>query len=168
VCMAVCPCTDNLPPRNVTCLVIEAFKKVVTVSEGWTWMNEARNDTNARGKWGFTSSLPGSRLAFSVDTRRDGYQEEQAALPLLVHYLKSDRGMGIARAECVSGCLCEPLDIDAGLNAYHSQLLMAAIRVTNHDRCTVQLTLLNQTTSGVHRFTVGKQDESYVVNAFRT
>ncbi|GIL89726.1 hypothetical protein Vretimale_16617 [Volvox reticuliferus] len=142
----------NIPPPETECIASTRFKGLVKKAVGWGWVNEAK-DGNNRGKWGYVSTKPGSKLIFQVDTRRPGVAPSDQ-IPLLLHYLKSYRGMGIARAECRSGCACEPLDIDAGLKAYHSQTIMIAIRVTQHEKCEMQLTLLNSTTNNGYKFKV--------------
>jgi len=76
-------------------------------------------------------------------------------------FLKSYERMGIVRATCVHDCDCESLDIDAHTHNKFSPLDLQYITTTPRAhqaadgrgwRCGIRVTVLNQTSSGQHKF----------------
>lgn len=81
-----------------------------------------------------------------------------AAAELLLTYLSSYEGMGVARVSCTLGCSCDSLTIDAHRGERTSQRF-ASVYVTEKlplrlhaERCVVDVRVDNATSSGAHKF----------------
>jgi hypothetical protein len=78
----------------------------------------------------------------------------QADMLVWIGYQKSHRMMGKARLHCISGCVCQDVIVDAWHSARVSHLAMAKLRVTQHKECRVGVEVLQQSSSGHHKFKV--------------
>lgn len=67
-------------------------------------MNEGK--PGGSPKWGFVSTLPGSRL--EVDMPLQGLVMRKNNFVVGLGFLMSYVHMGMAIAECVAGCTCQP------------------------------------------------------------
>eukprot|EP00798_Chlamydomonas_sp_ICE-L_P023363 gene23363-30624_t len=65
--------------------------------------------------------------------------------------------MGMATVNCVSGCTCEELLIDANTQDQSSQLRMQTHKVSQSEECEISLTVVEATNDplGGHKFKVG-------------
>ncbi|GFR42716.1 hypothetical protein Agub_g3640 [Astrephomene gubernaculifera] len=142
----------NTAPSSPMCLVGETFRSLVVESDGWEYLNEG---TAVKPKPGFVAKRPGSRLRLRLDTDRSGVgspAEEQVHVYL--HHLRSYEHMGKARISCVSGCACEEVVVDAHITQRVSQVYMARILVSQARECLMEVTVLDQTSSGENKFKV--------------
>ena len=79
-------------------------------------------------KWGFVATQPDAYLEFSVDTRAAAGPAAQQQRVVL-SYLASYQGMGVARVECVGGCECKAVEIDALWVEKASMLMTQELKV---------------------------------------
>ena len=71
----------------------------------------------------------------------------------MIHrYLASYNHMGTALVECVSGCTCASLEIQAHVETRHSIEEVAVLRPSEADQCVIRITNLNKTLSGENKF----------------
>ncbi|KXZ49521.1 hypothetical protein GPECTOR_21g747 [Gonium pectorale] len=107
-------------------------------AEGWRWTDEGR------GKWGWVALEAKRTLRIQVNTQLPGArgnssQAAAARIVLQVAYLQSYSGMGRARLSCVSGCGCEPLDVDAHSERRVSVTAVADVKVSQSPECVLAL-----------------------------
>lgn len=144
-----------------TCLVGPKLIDLTLSSVGWQWVNEG---TAFKPKWGFVSTQPGSVLLLQVDafsSRSDGDQDDSdrrnTSFPVLLQYLVSYTSMGQGNLECLGGCRCQPVRVDAHLTTGRgSWTRMSKLDVVWIERqpCNLRVTLMNNTSSGSHKFKV--------------
>lgn len=70
------------------------------------------------------------------------------------HGPKSYERMGKALFQCISGCTCNNLTIDAHHTLHGSFSVVHWVAVTPAEKCTVQAEILKETSSGAHKFKV--------------
>ncbi|KAG2493912.1 hypothetical protein HYH03_007848 [Edaphochlamys debaryana] len=142
----------NVPPDRTTCSVGDAFKPLVVLAEGFEYINEG---TAEKPKPGYVTTTPGSRLRIKVDTDRSGIgSDPNGIVNVYIHHLRSYQHMGCASIECVSGCLCIPIGVNAKSQETWSQVYLSRLSVTQSKECIVQVTVVNHTYSGEHKFKV--------------
>jgi hypothetical protein len=78
-------------------------------------------------KWGFVATQPDFYLEFSVDTRSAAGPATQQRV--MLSYLASYQGMGVARVECVGGCECKAVEIGALWVEKASMLMTQELKV---------------------------------------
>lgn len=108
------------------------------------------------------ATLPGALLEMGLDL--SGARQPS----VLLQYLRSYEGQGIARVSCAGGCSCGARDVDAHsaderTSTLEDVELPLTPRVTGgggaeaaHASCLLQLRLLNATSSGEHRFKLAR------------
>ena len=72
--------------------------------QGFDWINEGK--PGGTPKWGFIAFQPGSKL--EVDVPVDGLVLRKNNFVVGLGFLMSYAHMGMAMAECVTGCTCKP------------------------------------------------------------
>jgi hypothetical protein len=78
----------------------------------------------------------------------------QADMLVWIGYQRSHRMMGQARLHCISGCVCQDVVVDAWHEPRVSHMAMAKLRVTQHAECRIGVEILQQSSSGHHKFRV--------------
>ncbi|KXZ50405.1 hypothetical protein GPECTOR_16g578 [Gonium pectorale] len=142
----------NYAPTGAVCATGATFKEHVQEVQGWLWVNEGL--TEARQKWGYISDVPGSWLLINMSTLLPS-PGPGAPVQVLLTYLGSYEHMGMAIVECVWGCACSPVVVDAHLPGERvSQTYMVPINSTQSETCMMGVTVLNDTSSGEHKFKV--------------
>ncbi|KAF6266240.1 hypothetical protein COO60DRAFT_1632898 [Scenedesmus sp. NREL 46B-D3] len=145
----------NWEAKNLMCTYGEAFKPLVdtSASSGWLFINEGKRGA---AKWGYISSTPGSRgggTAAAAAEQDDGAGDEK--MNVMLAYLKSYEGMGMAKFECTAGCSCEPKpQVDALHALPQSTIYLVRLLVSQAARCEISVTLLQDSSSGQHKFKV--------------
>jgi hypothetical protein len=99
--------------------------------------------------------VPGATMRVTLDLHEAARTE--ASLEVLASY----EGMGIVRVECLGGCACIPLNIDAhrpenhaSTWTRHSLVLATSKEPRNARSCILQVSLLHATSSGGTRFSL--------------
>ncbi|KAG2425211.1 hypothetical protein HYH02_015038 [Chlamydomonas schloesseri] len=147
----------NMPPNASMCLLNDNFKNLVVAeaSTGFDYINEG---TAEKPKPGYIAKQPGAKLRLRLNTERSlvGHGPNTAAVKVQVffHHLRSYEHMGVAQFSCVSGCQCDPKEVDGHHTEKVSQLYMMFLEVTQHPQCEVEITVLPKTSSGEHKFKV--------------
>ncbi|KAG2493839.1 hypothetical protein HYH03_008056 [Edaphochlamys debaryana] len=133
----------NYAAAHSTCYVDNLLPTVVKQpTQGWVWTDEGR------GKWGWVAEAQGSTIQLKLDTRVPGQapadprDAKHSHILLGIAYLESYKAMGRARVACVSGCECQPLDIDSLALRKASLTNVNNIAVSQHEACVVSLTTL--------------------------
>lgn len=88
-------------------------------------------------------------LAGQPDAEADGKDEEAAKATdtqsqILIGHLASYEGMGRAKVQCISGCTCEANVLDGWWERHASLQVMHTIRVSEHPKCRVKVTVLEE------------------------
>ena len=104
---------------------------------------------------GVIALTPGATLHFDVEA---AVAQNRSSVTAHLSYLTSYQGMGMAILRCFGGCKCHDRVIDAHdiISDRDSvfQVAAVALNLRRHARCAMQLQLLNQTSSGGHKFKV--------------
>ena len=108
--------------------------------------------------WGSTALL---RLASPLPLAR---QQQPSRGTLSIVHLSSYSGMGIATVQCVRGCECATLEIDAHRGGRLDRLRrhVSIWQTIQHEvqlmarACMVAVVVLNRTSSGAHKFKIGE------------
>ena len=103
------------------------------------------------------ATTPGAHLVFEVNTTRTS-TPEQSTMSLLLAHLMSYTSMGRARVACESGCTCDAVDVDAHHSPHVSTVYLQALMPTQAPICHIGVTVLNETSSGGHKFKVGGRE----------
>ncbi|KAG1663229.1 hypothetical protein FOA52_004430 [Chlamydomonas sp. UWO 241] len=153
----------NWEETTETCMMDDELRQIVDEgqSAGWAFVNEG---TAEKPKTGYVTMTPDTRLVLVLNTRKvlgddvvfagaDASPEHDRAVSLMLSYLKSYSGHGIALVTCGPGCACTPSSID-GHNAQRtSTTFMKLVHVVAHDEaCTVTLAVGQTTNSKGHKF----------------
>lgn len=90
-----------------------------------------------------------SRLTLDAGTAGgSGNSSGGGQAQVLLAHLKSYAGMGRARVECRSGCTCEPSVLEGHWGVKASMQMIHKFRASQSARCTLRVTVLQQTGSG--------------------
>lgn len=151
----------------------ERFASVVTSSEGWAWVNEAKR--GHQDKWGYVANTTGAVLRLRVDTTsvlrptgpppsssldpgsgggdgtEGGSGAGAVANAVSISFLRSYENMGMARVACDAGCTCDPTVINGHWPVHHSELGIHTFRASQHQDCEISITILEETKSGGHK-----------------
>ncbi|EFJ52634.1 hypothetical protein VOLCADRAFT_85814 [Volvox carteri f. nagariensis] len=142
----------NTAPSSPMCLVGAAFRRLVVSSSGFTYVNEG---TAVKPKPGYVATEPGSRLQLAVNTDRSAVGSPAGEkVHVYVHHLRSYEHMGVAEVSCVSGCSCDPVEIDAHIKERVSQVYMSRLVVSQSRECVLEVKVTDKTSSGEHKFKV--------------
>lgn len=132
---------------------------VFNFSDGWVFVTEE----HGKKKHGWISSTPGSVLKMAVDVQNNVPHVRQT---IGLSYLKSYEHMGIAVLSCLEGCVCSDLILDGHENIHQQSVptmmefepkwpsAQLASNVTLMRLCVFQVSVLNRTSSGEHKFKV--------------
>ncbi|EFN58305.1 expressed protein [Chlorella variabilis] len=148
----------NLDHPTSVCAMQEDFQPVAKGMEGFEYKAERpKAPTFVEQKWGYRGSGTGAWVELEISTQQERAVEgaQKADAPTrhaTVHlgYLRSYVHMALARAECTSGCTCEPTYLD-GLWAQRSSLTQihsfeaSPAAVTQHPRCRIRVTIVPRT-----------------------
>lgn len=61
---------------------------------------------------------------------------------VVLGYLRSYQGMGLARVECRSGCSCTPTLVDGLWDDHTSLVQMHSFQASQHPRCRIRVTIV--------------------------
>jgi hypothetical protein len=142
------------------------LKEHVVANKGWNWVDEGSNTCGGCHKYGYATWDVGASITFAVNSAllSEADKKSNGTVKLAVSYLRSYSDMGVVRLECVSGCKCSPLDMDAKNVKPTSELHTQRTTISDHPRCLLKLTVLDKTSTGKHKFRVSslavhKQDK---------
>lgn len=154
---------DDLPPpvyennydiegRN-TCLLGSDLEKLAVNVNGWTWTDESRK------KWGWVGNSTGAVIEMKIPAiaAHHSFRQNKSQAPMVgvdIDFLASYDRMGVAQLDCVSGCHCPRMKIDASHENHYSMSDAITIAVTEDENCVLRFTITNETTSKVkgHKF----------------
>lgn len=105
-------------------------------------------------KWGLTATRPGARATLLVDTELGGLSGKLAAVQVHLLFLRSWHGMGRALLECSKGCKCEQTELDGHWDREATLTDLYTLQVSPHPQCRLRVTVLKETSSGEHMFSV--------------
>jgi len=130
----------------------------VTKSEGWELQIYYQGKRHKQIKPGWITNTPGALLQFKVNstfpeaTPAAGSSDGGGAVEVLLLYTVSYDGWGQARVSCISHCTCMEHILDAANKEKSSLHRHHRIEVTPHEQCTMQLEVLQSSSSGGHKF----------------
>ena len=103
-------------------------------------------------KPGWIGAEPGASMELKFSSQFSRTPAEAPAEVSLA-FLRSYENMGIARVECSFGCSCSPIEVNAH-DASHRVSVedTANVAVSQHPACRLRLKILNETTSGHHKW----------------
>jgi lysophospholipase L1-like esterase len=153
----------NWEEKTETCMLDDELRTIVDEgqSAGWAFVNEG---TAGSRKTGYVTTTPGTRLVLVLDTRKllgdgvvfagaDASPEHDRAISLMLSYLKSYSGHGIASVTCGPGCECKPSSIDGHHAQRTSTTFMKLVHVVAvESSCRVSLAVGQATNSTGHKF----------------
>ena len=134
-----------------SCFLWQDIINMTLSSAGWTWHTE-----KGRKKWGWQTEQAGAVLEILVPAALPFSEKTQRNVTVKVNYIRSFRHMGRASVTCVSGCQCDPIEIDALDKLMSTQTDAKPIQVTPSSECLLRITSLNATSDqdGGRRFKV--------------
>ncbi|EFJ52999.1 hypothetical protein VOLCADRAFT_85815 [Volvox carteri f. nagariensis] len=95
------------------------------------------------------------RLQLAVNTDRSAVGSPAGEkVHVYVHHLRSYEHMGVAEVSCISGCSCDPTEVDALIQEEVSQVYLVGLVVSQSTECVIEVLVLNRTSSGEHKFKV--------------
>eukprot|EP00798_Chlamydomonas_sp_ICE-L_P003536 gene3536-13603_t len=140
---------SNYESSAAQCLMERKLQDHVKSSEGWNYTDEGRGP----GKWGYVSTTVAAKLVIEIDTTTPPEREYKSSIWVSLAYLKSYNLMGTASVECISGCTCGSLFVDgAGKSRMVSLTYIAALKVSQHAKCQIQVTVLKKTATKGNKF----------------
>jgi hypothetical protein len=135
--------------------VAAVMLKEVT-AEGW--QHYEIDPDNGAFKPGWIARNPDATWQVQINTDFSGQVGDQLATTrVVITYLLSHQHMGRAVVSCVSGCACEPSVIDAHeAVTKHSINRLHEVHVSASRACILQIKVLQQSSSGQHKFKVSQ------------
>ncbi len=127
------------------------------LNSGWAFVEEeevfdhASNTTRRVAKPGLVATAAGATVRLLVNTRFPRSPAE-APVALTVEFLRSYEHMGNARLECVHQCACAPQLLNGTHGVKSSITADATFNVTQALHCAIELTVVDATDSGQHKF----------------
>ena len=114
----------------------------------WAFVTELSR--SGQPKPGWQANTSGARCDFSYPITARGSEAHRVG----VGFLKSYQHMGKVKITCFADCACAPLVLDAHHDARYSpyDLSWFGATPTGQGRCGVRLTVLDETSSGEHKF----------------
>lgn len=145
---AVTPRGDVVTPRS--CL--EAPDIAPSRNDSWHYVRHEFVKNVLVHKDGWLANTSGAVLEFPVRTRLDELPLAARAR-LSLRFLTSYEGMGAAQLACLPPCACEPETalLQGHVNGSVSVEAAADVAVTQAERCTLRLSVLDDTASGGHK-----------------
>jgi hypothetical protein len=134
-----------------------ALQHHVVDSPGFQFTDEGSAQCAACHKYGYVATTAGSSLTVKVNSdlpHDPRINDNSTVVGGSVSLLKSYTQMGHALFECRSGCRCDPRVIDARHEYRTSELVFESFHVTPAPECMVKFTVLNETSTGGHKFRV--------------
>ncbi|PRW60464.1 expressed protein isoform A [Chlorella sorokiniana] len=129
----------NADQATTLCAMQEEFKGVAAAMEGFAWKAERPNKTTfIEQKWGYRSEALGNWIELQVSTKVPGNNDQ---VLVLLGYLRSYTGMGLAKVTCASGCTCRPSWVDGFWDSPTSLTQMHAFKVSQHPRCRLRIAI---------------------------
>ncbi|GAX74287.1 hypothetical protein CEUSTIGMA_g1736.t1 [Chlamydomonas eustigma] len=139
--------SNNYESASDRCFIGPVFVKAVISNESWVYKDEG---SSARPKLGFISEKPHAQLKIKVNTTSStGMKEKEVTVE--ISYLKSYVNMGMARVECISGCICLGTKMDGHTTDKTSLLNLHEFKASQHEECVMAITILEETSSGKHK-----------------
>ena len=121
------------------------IERLAVNSSGWNFTDESR------GKWGFVATKVGDQLELKVPAVASHHSvrdpNKKTMVGIDIDFLSSYDKMGVAQVDCVSGCECDPMKIDAYHKSGTSESEAQTIAVSEHEQCIIRFTILNETRS---------------------
>ncbi|MEW5300373.1 MAG: hypothetical protein WDW36_003309 [Sanguina aurantia] len=136
----------NEVPTTPLCFATDLFTPLVVSSHGFLYTDEG---SPGNPKKGYVATAVGAELRFNVSTSRDGVPGSKVSVH--VSYLASYQHMGVASITCVSGCECEPTELDAHITELVSQTYLHPLLATQSEDCLVSVMVVERTSSGEHK-----------------
>lgn len=147
--------TDNYEANATSCHLQEEFEDVIGDYQGFKFEPRApQESTFVAQKWGLTATRPGARATLLVDTELGGLSGKLAAVQVHLLFLRSWHGMGRALLECSKGCKCEQTELDGHWDREATLTDLYTLQVSPHPQCRLRVTVLKETSSGEHMFSV--------------
>lgn len=153
------PADDLQQMQASQCVAGWGLRVAALSHEGWSWQDGSWSDDVWTGSAqggplpGYESDAVGAALDLSVSTACRDMDPLQSVV-LGVGNLKSLNATGAATVECVSGCWCTPLALDATWGAPATQVHHDQLMVSQADKCVLRITNSAATASGSTRFRV--------------
>lgn len=135
----------------------EAKDLTIIISDGWEFvafedvLDHASNTMHRVDKPGLLATRAGATVKLLVNTRFMR-TNESAPATLRLGFLRSYEHMGAARVECLHHCACAAATLQAHHESPTSVMADASLNVTQARHCTLQLTVVDATESGEHKF----------------
>ena len=125
---------NNYQKAGGFCSMNEDLKQYVISSLGWEWVDEGFPMSNGlpHHKFGYVSTLPGSKLTLMMDATLGGFAgAADGSVQVMLAHLKSYEKMGMASISCLSGCTCTPTKVNGTASIKASLTSFAAITMSN-------------------------------------
>jgi hypothetical protein len=128
------------------CLMGLDLLPVVLEHQGWEWIDESL--WTGRHKYGFVSRVIGAKLLLRLDTSLNGLISESSGnrSQVMIGYLSSYERVGRGRISCVSGCICDSVEVNALWGQRYSTTNFAYLLTTPHQKCCIQIEVLPSST----------------------
>jgi lysophospholipase L1-like esterase len=141
---------------STVCANGPTLKEHVVDSRGWEFVDEGSDACPGCHKYGYVAYDAGASITFKVNSAVLSEEDKasNSTVQLAVSYLRSFQDMGVARLECASGCTCKARDMSGVHKRQTSEVQTERLTVSAHPTCLVKFTVLEQTTSGGHKFRV--------------
>eukprot|EP00798_Chlamydomonas_sp_ICE-L_P013622 gene13622-19500_t len=143
---------NNMESTSDKCLIGVQLVKSISSKQGWEWKADTKDHAGEPTKFGFISDVPGSVLKIEINTTLPS-AENSLTLVELAH-LRSYESMGQAEVQCEGGCTCSRQVINGHHTDRTSQLFLESFFVSQSDSCTLSITVLQETSSGKHKFKI--------------
>ncbi|PRW56718.1 hypothetical protein C2E21_4783 [Chlorella sorokiniana] len=131
----------NAAHATTLCAMQEEFQSVAVAMDGFEWRPERPEAADfVSQKWGYRGDKTGSWVELELSTEEAPGRRGVATV--ILGYLRSYQGMGLARVTCAAGCSCKPGLVD-GLWRQHTSLMqMTSLQVSQHPRCRLRVTIV--------------------------
>jgi hypothetical protein len=122
------------------CLMGLDLMPVAHNHQGWEWIDESL--WTGRHKYGFVSRTVGAKLFLQLDTSLKGLVSGSNRTQVMIGYLSSYERVGRGGISCVSGCICDSVEVNALWVQRYSTTNFVYLSVTPHQSCMIQIEVL--------------------------
>ncbi|EFN59953.1 expressed protein [Chlorella variabilis] len=147
--------TGNYEANATSCHLQENFQAVIGTLQGFKYEPRAPDEeTYVAQKWGLTADQPGAWATLEIDSGLGGLSGKLKSVQVHLLFLRSWGGMGRARVECAKGCRCKSQQLDGHWDRQATLTDLFSLEVSPHAQCQLKLTVLEESSSGNHTFSI--------------
>ncbi|KAL4452446.1 hypothetical protein ABPG75_008108 [Micractinium tetrahymenae] len=120
------------------CAIQQDFKRAVVGAAGFTYSaDDPQAPTFKTQYWGYAATAEGSILSLNISTASGIAGDTRPAQVFILHQKALNLGTG--SVSCVSGCSCQPAQLDSALRANYYVANVVELKATQSTSCRIRI-----------------------------